>query len=73
MYQEKVLKEYGEIAGRYRVRLIQRKNKPVIDIREYIETDEYTGFTRKGIALTEEELDELVVLIKGVERKDETV
>lgn len=46
---DKVVKEYDRI-NQYRVRLLEvGKGVLKLDIREYIKTDGYTGFTKKGI------------------------
>lgn len=50
--EETVLKECDRI-GRYRVRFIAASGKkgPMLDVREFVEEEGYTGFTRKGIRL----------------------
>ena len=53
-YQETVVKEFESmgINGKYKCRLIKdMKGNLVIDIREYVESDAYTGFTKKGVRL----------------------
>ena len=51
--------EIRELAsvGKYRVRLISDPahpdRDPVLDIREYVESDVFSGFTRRGIRLTD--------------------
>ncbi len=40
--------------GKYKVRLISAKRKPkesVLDIREFVESEKFVGFTRRGIRL----------------------
>ena len=49
---DEILKEFPPM-GRYRIRLVKRgrKNLTVLDIREYLSAETFTGFTRKGITL----------------------
>lgn len=53
MNMETVLKEFPPV-GRYRVRLIQTKNgSRLLDVREFLTSEGFEGFTRRGIRLTE--------------------
>lgn len=49
-----VVKEFPKI-GRYRVRVVQTGRNgdtgAVLDIREHLESDRYSGFTRRGIRI----------------------
>lgn len=59
--REEVLREFSPL-GKYRVRLLQDPRKPgsgpILDIREYVSTDTFEGFTRRGIRIRERaELD----------------
>lgn len=51
---EEVLREFPPV-GRYRVRLTRNPRRPLdppaLDIREYIRSDTFEGFTRRGIRL----------------------
>jgi len=47
-------------AGELRVRIIERSGARRLDIRPYVKTDKYTGYTPKGISLSLEEFDTLV-------------
>lgn len=51
-FNEIVIKEFTDIS-KYKVRIVRPSadKDPVVDIREYIETEKYKGFTRKGIRL----------------------
>jgi single-stranded DNA-binding protein len=62
--KEQVLLEYPPV-GRYRVRLINREEARILDIREYFSTPEFEGFTTKGIRLTD--LDQVRLLRDALE------
>lgn len=53
--REEVLKEFQPI-GKYRIRLMRDPERPGespnLDIREYISSRDFEGFTRRGIKLT---------------------
>lgn len=53
----KVLREFAPV-GKYRVREIEPdEGAPVVlDVREYIKTETFEGFTRRGIRLDREEV-----------------
>jgi uncharacterized protein (DUF3820 family) len=40
------------------------KGRIWIDIRHYLKLEKFTGFSRKGLALPEENLDELIELLQ---------
>jgi hypothetical protein len=42
------------------------KGSMYVDIREYVETATYTGFTKKGIRLHSEKLDEFIEMLQKV-------
>lgn len=48
--QDKVLAEYPPI-GKYKIRLIEGARGKVLDIREFIQTDSFSGYTRRGVRL----------------------
>ena len=54
--KEEVLKEFPPL-GKYRIRLIRSPKRPseapVLDIREYVSSETFEGFTRRGIRLGE--------------------
>ena len=65
-----VLREFARV-GRFRVRLLQNgraDGKPaVLDMREYLESEGFTGFTRRGIRLyTRREAAEMAETLKRV-------
>jgi hypothetical protein len=69
-FDSKILREFPRV-GRYRVRLVENaraQGKPgVLDIREFLETESFNGFTRRGIRLyTRREAAELGEAIKQV-------
>jgi hypothetical protein len=68
-FDSKTLREFPKL-GRYRVRLVENsraEGRPVMDVREYLETEGFTGFTRRGIRLyTRREAAELAETLKQV-------
>lgn len=48
---EEVLREFPPI-GKYRVRILKGKGAKIVDIREYVSTETFEGFTRRGIRLS---------------------
>lgn len=66
---DEVLKDFSSI-GKYRVRLIKaRRSKavPSLDIREYIKTETFDGFTRRGVRFVDaEQLDQLIKVLQEV-------
>lgn len=56
--REQVLKEWSPL-GKYRVRLLRDAIKPaeesVLDIREYVSSAEYEGYTRRGVKISSRE------------------
>jgi hypothetical protein len=51
---EEVLREFAPL-GKYRVRLVRNPKRPseapVLDIREYVSSEKFEGFTRRGIRI----------------------
>lgn len=67
--QDLVIREFPTV-GKYRVRLVKGKEGDLLDVREYINTHEFEGFTRRGIRLSMSEIEALrqsleVLLKKG--------
>ncbi len=54
--KEEVVREFAPV-GKYRIRLLQNPKKPgsepSLDIREYVSSDAFEGFTRRGIRLSD--------------------
>lgn len=51
--QDNVIREFPQLNSKYRVRLLSIDNgNQVLDIREYIASDTFQGFTRRGIRLS---------------------
>ena len=52
--KEEVLREFPPL-GKYRVRLLRnpRGLEQILDIREFVETDQFSGYTRRGIRLSD--------------------
>lgn len=48
---EEIIHEYPAV-GRYRVRVLRKDGKASIDVREYVASDTFEGFTRRGIRLS---------------------
>lgn len=64
--QEEVLREFPPV-GKYRVRLLQTNKSRVLDVREYVSSDTFEGFTRRGIRLSNRaELDLLRDILKEI-------
>jgi hypothetical protein len=68
--REEVVREYPPV-GRYRVRLLHDPRKtgdePVLDIREYVSSETFEGFTRRGIRVSERaQIDLLRDILKEV-------
>lgn len=64
---DEVARELASI-GKYKVRLITDPRKPgeqVLDIREYLESGAFQGFTRRGIRLSDRAEMELLRDILG--------
>ena len=53
--RDQVLREFPPV-GKYRIRLLVDPSKPgaqpTLDIREYVASQSFEGFTRRGIRLT---------------------
>ncbi len=66
MAAERVLAEFDDLRqigdSRLRVRVVQSvtSQEPRIDIREYVESSAFKGWTRRGVRLTAEEFEELL-------------
>lgn len=64
--KETVLREYPSI-GKYRIRVLQNTQKQspkVVDIREFVSTEKFEGFTRRGVRIgSKEELGYLVATL----------
>ena len=71
--REEVLREFDPL-GKYRVRLLIDPSKagaqPTLDIREYVSSQTFEGFTRRGIRISAKaEMDALrEVLLEVLER-----
>ena len=52
--KEEVLREFPPV-GKYRVRLLsgERAKERTLDVREYVSSETFEGFTRRGIRLSE--------------------
>lgn len=69
-YDVVVMREFARV-GDYRVRLVQggrtAGSPAVLDVREYLESERFTGYTRRGIRLyTRREAAELAETLKRV-------
>ena len=65
-----LLHEYPVI-GRYRVRVILRDGVRAFDVREFVKTEKFEGFTRRGVSLTsKEEVESLLdCLVDALKQK----
>lgn len=67
---QEVVMEF-EPLGKYKVRLVKEGMRVILDIREYIESETFTGFTRKGIRLsTTEHVRTLTEILDAVTKVD---
>ena len=62
---ETVIEDFGSV-GRYRVRLVESRGAQKIDVREYIESDDFVGFTKRGIRLAPTEVSHLIELLRKI-------
>ncbi len=60
-----VLREFPEI-GHNRVRHMETARGVVLDIREYLSTERFDGFTRKGIRLSMSEAAQLAAVLAEI-------
>jgi hypothetical protein len=47
-------------AGRIEVRVIELRGERRLDVRQFVESDNFSGFTRRGVCLSGEEFDALL-------------
>ncbi len=68
--KEEVIREFPPL-GKYRMRLVRNPKRPgenpTLDIREYISSETFEGFTRRGIRLADRaQLDLLRDVLKEI-------
>lgn len=56
---DEVVKEFAPV-GKYRVRVLNGKGARCLDVREYVSSDTWEGYTRRGIRLNEKAKVELL-------------
>ncbi len=67
-HEDDVVKEFPKV-GKYRVRLLRMKQGLALDIREWVETPKFTGFSRRGIRIIDiTGIDELFDSLKEVRK-----
>lgn len=60
----------GEGASEYHIRYVTYgKGKNRVDIRQYVNTEKYTGYTSKGLAIPVEDLNSLVTNLAELSKK----
>jgi hypothetical protein len=75
MPAERVLAEFDDLYqighSRLRVRVVQfgATGEPRLDIREYVESPRFTGWTRRGIRLDAEMVDQLKGMLADISRQ----
>ena len=69
MRTEEVVAELPQL-GRFKVRIVKNGTGCRLDIREWIENEDYVGFTRKGIRLKP---SEVVQLIESLQSQSESI
>lgn len=67
MERENVIREFERI-GALRVRLIGTRNGHELDVREYVSTPDFEGFTRRGIRLDAAERVALLEILATIDR-----
>jgi hypothetical protein len=64
-----VVREFPDL-GKYKIRLVQkskRDERRILDIREYVNSPTFQGFTRRGVSLlAEEELPKLRAILDEI-------
>lgn len=58
-YTEKVIAELKAIDDQ-KLRVVENDRGRFVDLREYIESPKFTGFTRRGVRLSLEEFEQLL-------------
>jgi hypothetical protein len=65
---DEILREFAP-SGKYRIRLLTAKDgERFLDIREYVSTEDFEGFTRRGVRLPVAHLADLASIIAEVIR-----
>ncbi len=63
-YKETVVKELPEIKSGYKTRIVMNKQgEKFIDIREYVESEKFTGFTKRGLRLDWSDVQSFIKVI----------
>lgn len=60
---DEVVHEYPAV-GKYRVRVLKKGSGTCLDVREYVSSEKFEGFTRRGVRLDGAELASLEADIK---------
>jgi hypothetical protein len=72
-FEQEEVKEIGKIERKDSSDIIVRKTKFkgnwYFDIRHWVETEKYTGWTKKGICLPMENLEELIKILQKMVKK----
>ena len=65
VYTEEVVREFPAI-GKYRIRVMKKGDKPPsLDMREYVSSPTFEGFTRRGVRLAgRAEMEQLLAVLK---------
>ncbi len=71
---DEVLQEFPAV-GKYRIRLVKRpkKDAAVLDIREYVSSESFEGFTRRGITILSKTQAETLLTVLGEVLKGEAL
>lgn len=67
--KEIVIREFPPMGSKYRVRVLEneKSRQRVLDIREFISSESFSGFTRRGIRLADRaQLDLLRDVLKEI-------
>ncbi len=77
VFEQEEVEEIGRIARQDSSDIVVRTSKfkgvTYIDIRNWIKTDKYTGWSKKGIAIREQDFPDLMTILKKLEKKFKTI
>jgi len=63
--EDRVIREGAQLS-KYKIRILETAKGNVLDVREYVDTDTFQGFTRKGIRLDAGQANALAQYIRAV-------
>ena len=66
---DEVVHEYPAV-GKYRIRVLKKGSGTCLDVREYVSTEKFEGFTRRGIRLAGSEMESLHASVRDALMQD---